>query len=132
MKNLQKWIWALVLLLGFTAQGKAAEIFKNDDLDLSIGGRIQVTGDMEIVPNDPVRQHVRFYLWDEEDRLFTSGDYKGYKWNFEVAFGGEAINSSNNQLNLLDASADIPIITGHDHHQGRTIQGAGKPGKRRL
>ena len=110
MKNFKKWMMAIVLLMGFTAQGKAAEIFKNDDLDLSFGGRLQVTGDMEVVPNDPVRQHVRFFLWDEEDRLFTSGSFKDYKWNFEVAFGGEAINSSNNQLNLLDASADIPII----------------------
>ena len=64
---------------------------------------------MELV-TDPVRQQLRVFLWDEEDRLFTSGNYQGYKWNFEVAFGGEAINSSNNQLNLLDASIDIPLI----------------------
>jgi len=110
MKNLQKWVLALVMLLGFTAQGKGAEIFKNDDLDLSLGGRIQVVGDVELFTQDLFRDHVRLFLWDEEDRLFTSGNFQGYKWNFEVAFGGEAINSSNNQLNLLDASVDIPLI----------------------
>ncbi len=110
MKKLQTWMLAATLIMGFTAHGKAAEIFKNDDLDLSFGGRIQVMGDAELITQDMVRDHFRVYLWDEEDRLFTSGTYQGYKWNFEVAFGGEAINSSNNQLNLLDASADIPII----------------------
>ena len=110
MKHFKKWMMALVMLLGFTAHGKGAEIFKNDDLDLSFGGRIQVMGDAEFVTDDNVRDHFRLYLWDEEDRLFTSGNYKDIKWNFEVAFGGEAINSSNNQLNLLDASIDVPII----------------------
>jgi hypothetical protein len=100
---------AALMLLGFMPRAHAAEIFKNDDLDLSLGGRIQVTGDAEVV-QDPVRDNLRLFLWDEEDRLFTAGNYQGYKWNFEVAFGGEAINSSNNQLNLLDASVDIPLI----------------------
>ena len=110
MKNFQKVLMAAVLLLGFMPRAHAAEIFKNDDLDLSFGGRYPADGDMELVTADLVSEHVRVFLWDEEDRLFTSGNYQGYKWNFEVAFGGEAINSSNNQLNLLDASADIPLI----------------------
>jgi hypothetical protein len=110
MKTFQKVLMAALLLLGLMPRAHAAEIFKNDDLDLSFGGRLQVVGDMDLITADPVRDHFRVFLWDEEDRLFTSGDYQGYKWNFEVAFGGEAINSSNNQLNLLDASADIPLI----------------------
>ena len=110
MKTFQKVPMAALLLLGLMPRAHAAEIFKNDDLDLSFGGRLQVVGDMDLITADPVRDHFRVFLWDEEDRLFTSGDYQGYKWNFEVAFGGEAINSSNNQLNLLDASADIPLI----------------------
>jgi len=110
MKTLQKVLMAVLLLLGFMPRSNAAEIFKNDDLDLNFGGRIQLVGDMDLVTVDPVRDHFRVFLWDEEDRLFTSGSYQGYKWNFEVAFGGEAINSSNNQLNLLDASVDIPLI----------------------
>ncbi|HUO57763.1 MAG TPA: hypothetical protein VMV05_06255, partial [bacterium] len=91
MKNLQKWVLAVLLLLGFAARGKAAEIFKNDDLDLSVGGRIQEMGEMELVTDDAVRNHFRVYLWNVEDRLFTSGTFKDFKWAFETSFGGESI-----------------------------------------
>ena len=111
MKNLQKWAFALLLLLGFAARGKAAEVFKTDDLDLFIGGRIQEMGEMELVTDDTVRNHFRVYMWNIEDRLFTNGTYKGFKWNFEASFGGEAIaNGTNGSFNLYDASADVPII----------------------
>ena len=111
MKNLQKWALALLLLLGFAARGKAAEIFKNDDLDLFIGGRIQELGEMELVTDDAVRNHYRVYMWNYEDRLFTSGSYKDFKWNFEASFGGESIaNGTNGTFNLYDASVDIPLI----------------------
>lgn len=111
MKNLQKWVLAVLMLLGFAAQGKAAEVFKNDDLDLSIGGRIQELGEVELLTDDAVRNHTRIYLWNAEDRLFTSGTFKGFKWNFEASFGGESIaNGTNGSFNLLDANVDIPII----------------------
>lgn len=101
----------LILLLGFAAQGKAAEIFKNDDLSLSVGGRIQEMGEMSIISDDLIRNKFRIYLWNVEDRIFTSGNFKGYKWNFEASFGGESIaNGTNGSLNLLDASIDVPLI----------------------
>ncbi len=65
---------------------------------------------MELVTNDPYRDHTRIYLFSVEDRLTSSGEFKGFKWNFEAAFGGEAVNSSNNQINLKDFNADIPLI----------------------
>jgi len=114
MKTLQKVMMAALLLLGFLPRVQAAEIFKNDDLDLSFGGRIQLMGAAELVTADPVRDHFRLFLWNESDRLFTTGDYKGYKWNFEVEFGGETpangTNGSNGVLNLYDANVDIPLI----------------------
>ena len=111
MRNLQKWLLAAMLLLGFTAHGRAAEIFKNDDLDLSVGGRIQELGEMEVVTDDAVRNHFRVYLWNAEDRIFTSGTFKDFKWSFEASFGGESIaNGTNGSFNLLDANVDIPII----------------------
>lgn len=111
MKNIQKWLLAVLLLLGFAARGKAAEVFKNDDLDLNIGGRIQELGEMELLTDDAIRNHFRVYMWNVEDRLFTSGTYKDFKWNFEASFGGEDIaNGTNGSFNLLDASVDIPII----------------------
>ncbi len=102
---------AVAFLAGFTAHGKAAEVFKNDDLDLNVGGRIQELGEMELVTDDGVRNHFRVYLWNVEDRLFTSGSYKDFKWNFETTFGAEDIaNGTNGSLNLLDANVDIPLI----------------------
>ncbi|HEY5039433.1 MAG TPA: hypothetical protein VIJ93_10210 [bacterium] len=111
MRNFKKWTLAMVMLLGFTAQGKGAEIFKNDDLDLSFGGRIQEMGEISLVTDDAVRNHFRLYLWNVEDRLYTNGNFKGFKWNFEASFGGESIaNGTNGSFNLLDANIDIPII----------------------
>jgi hypothetical protein len=111
MKNFTKWMAALVVLLGFAGTGKAAEIFKNDDLDFYIGGRIQELGELSLVTDDLVRNHFRVYLWNVEDRLFTYGTFKGFKWNFEASFGGENIaNGTNGSFNLLDANVDVPII----------------------
>lgn len=110
MKKLWKWMVAATFLMGFTAHGRSAEIFKNDDLDLYIGGRLQELGELSYTSDDTLRDKLRIYLFSPEDRLFSYGTFKGYKWNFEVAFGGEAINSSNNQLNLKEFSADVPLI----------------------
>lgn len=110
MKILRKSILALVMLSGLTTQTKGAEVFKNDDLDLFVGGRLQTLGEVELVTDDPVRYHNRVYLFNPEARLTTNGTFKGYKWNFETAFGGEAINSTNNQLNLKEFNADVPLI----------------------
>jgi len=110
MKTFQKWMLAVMLLAGLTTRGNAAEIFKNDDLTLNLGGRFQELGELEYVNDDYVRDHLRVYLFNVEDRLMLSGDYKGYKFNFETAFGGEDINSSNNNLSLLEYSADVPLI----------------------
>ncbi len=111
MKTFQKVLMAALLLLGFLPRVHAAEIFKNDDLDISLGGRIQELGEMELVTDDSIRNHFRVYCWNYEDRLFTSGDYQGYKWNFEVDFGGEDVaNSTNGSFDLLDAYVDIPLI----------------------
>lgn len=111
MKTLQKVLMAALLLLGFLPRAHAAEVFKNDDLDLNVGGRIQEMGEMELLTDDQIRNHFRVYMWNVEDRLFTSGNYKGYSWNFEASFGGEDIaNGTNGSFNLLDASVDIPLI----------------------
>jgi hypothetical protein len=110
MKNFKKLALGAVLLAGLPIRGHSAEIFQNDDLTLSLGGRFQELGELELVTNDPTREHTRIYLFNVEDRLTSSGDYKGYKWNFELGLGGEAINSSNNQINLKDFNVDIPVI----------------------
>jgi hypothetical protein len=110
MEKLMKWMVALVMLLGFAAQGKGAEIFKNDDLDLNVGGRFQELGELDYVSDETVRDKTQVYLFNVEDRLMFSGDFKGYKFHFEEALGGEDINSSNNNLGLLEYNVDIPVI----------------------
>jgi hypothetical protein len=110
MKAFRKYFFGLVLLMGFASQSRSAELFQNDDLTFNLGGRFQELGELELVTNDPYRDHTRVYLFNVEDRLTSSGEFKGFKWNFEVALGGEAVNSSNNQINLKDFNADIPLI----------------------
>jgi hypothetical protein len=105
----KKYFFAAAILMGLVPRAHSAEIFQNDDLTFSLGGRFQELGELELVTNDPTREHTRIYLFNVEDRLMSSGNFKGYKWNFEVALGGEAVNSTNNQINLKDFNADIPI-----------------------
>jgi hypothetical protein len=110
MKTFQKWMLAVVLLAGWTTRAHAAEIFQNDDLTLNAGGRFQELGQLEYVQDDPTRDAARVYLFNVEDRLILSGDFKGFKFNFEEALGGEDISSSNNNLGLLEYSVDVPLI----------------------
>ncbi len=110
MEKFKKIMLALVMLLGFTAQGKAAEIFQNDDLTLNVGGRFQELGQLEYVQDDPTRDNLRVYLFNVENRLMFSGNFKGYLFHFEEALGGEDINSGNNNLGLLEYNADVPLI----------------------
>ncbi len=110
MKAFQKCLLTMAVLLGFASGAHSAEIFQNDDLAFSLGGRFQELGELELVTNDPTREHTRIYLFNVEDRLTSSGNFKGYKWNFELGLGGEAVNSTNNQINLKDFNVDIPLI----------------------
>jgi hypothetical protein len=110
MKIFQKWMLALVMLAGFTTRGHAAEIFKNDDLDLNFGGRFQELGEIDYVPDETVRDKGQIYLFNIEDRLYLNGDFKGYKFHFEEALGGEDVNSSNNNIGLLEFNVDVPLI----------------------
>jgi hypothetical protein len=110
MRIFQKRLFAAALWLGFAPLARSAEIFQNDDLTFNLGGRFQELGELELVTNDPTREHTRIYLFNVEDRLMSSGNFKGYRWNFELGLGGEAVNSANNQINLKDFNVDIPLI----------------------
>jgi len=110
MKAFQKWMLAVVLLAGLPVRTHAAEIFQNDDLTLNVGGRFQELGQLQYVQDDPTRDALRVYLFNVEDRITINGVFKGFKFNFEEALGGEDINSGNNNLGLLEYSADVPLI----------------------
>src|ERR1700722_15159353 len=110
MKKFRAGIFALLLLSGFAARVHAVEIFQNDDLSLYFGGRFQELGEIDYVPDETVRDKGQVYLFNVEDRLFLHGDFKGYKFHFETAFGGEDVNSSNNNIGLLEFNVDVPLI----------------------
>ncbi len=95
-----------------TATPAADQILKTGDLTVNLGGRFQELGELELVTNDPLRDHTRVYLFNVEDRLIVNGDYKGTDYWFETAFGGEAYSTSNNQINLLEYDANVPLADG--------------------
>lgn len=137
MKTIKSLLMVSVLLLGFRALSfadaanpadtpaatpvateatpvatPAGSILTVPGLNLHIGGRFQELGEMEIVSDEPLRDHTRVYLFNVEDRLIANGDYKGTQFWFETAFGGEADNTSNNQVNLLEYDANVPLADG--------------------
>jgi hypothetical protein len=110
MNILKAGLLSLLILLGFAFRGQAAEIFKNDDLTLNLGLRFQELGELDYVSDESVRDKTQVYLFNVEDRLLFSGDFKGYKFHFETALGGEDVNSSNNNISLLEYNVDVPLI----------------------
>ena len=112
MKYASRILGGLFLIFLSVKAGSGAQIVKTDDYTLNLGFRFQSLGELSLVTDDPVRDHFRIFLFNVENRVMSSGDYKGYQYDFEAAFGGEAINSSNNQVNLKEFSADIPLSAG--------------------
>ncbi len=90
-----------------------AALIDTDKLDLNMFGRLQLNGVGEIVP-DPIRAHQRVYSFLQESRLGMRGDFDGYKFETQLALGGQDIVESqnpNNAFTLLDMSVDIPLPT---------------------
>ncbi len=86
-------------------------IVNTDKMNLNVFGRMQMLGVGEIVP-DPVRAHQRVYSFIQESRLGMRGDFEGYKFETQLALGGENIvesNQPNVAFTLLDMSVDIPL-----------------------
>ncbi len=138
MKTVKRLLMAAMLLLGFRAFSYADEVkptdtpavtpvatevneatpvvgaslFQSKDLTLHLGGRFQELGELEYEADDPLRDKARVYLFDTENRLLADGKYKGIDFFFETAFGGEAYSTSNNQINLLEFDANVPLTEG--------------------
>lgn len=84
-------------------------VINGDKLSLNVIGRGQMLGVLENVP-DPVRNNDRVYLFMKESRLGFKGDYDGlFKYDVQMAYGGEDANGSNTDMSLLDFSADVPV-----------------------
>ncbi len=94
-----------------------ATLIDTDKMNLNMFGRLQMNGVGEIVP-DPVRAHQRVYSFIQESRLGFRGDFEGYKFETQLALGGEDKVPSTNPnvaFTLLDMSVDIPFpVLGQD------------------
>jgi hypothetical protein len=115
---------------------KAVELLSKDDLSLDLGGRFLSVGELENTSNNQdspwyytgkysaapstaggqtitapsgTRDNTRIYLFQTENRLTLNGNLDGTKVYFEEALGGEAVSTSNNQANLYQFFADVPV-----------------------
>ncbi len=81
----------------------------DSNLSLNVYGRGQLFSVLQNVP-DPRRDNNRAYMFLKESRLGVKGDYDGtFKYDLQLAFGGEDANGSNTDMSLLDFAADVPI-----------------------
>ncbi|MBI3549045.1 MAG: hypothetical protein HY078_08405 [Elusimicrobia bacterium] len=108
MKQTIRLLAATLLLWGNAPSVHALGILKTDKLSMDLFGRGQMIGVIENVP-DPYRDHNRLYLFMKQARLGVKGAYEDYRYETQLAFGGEDANGSNTDLSLLDFVADIPI-----------------------
>lgn len=98
-----------LLLLGRSGYGM--EVVRKDNLDMDIGGRLQLFGLAESV-DDKYRDDRRLYLFLKQARLSFSGQYERYAYRAELAFAGEEEVKAPNpgvSLNLLDLYVDAPL-----------------------
>ena len=115
MKSPQK-LMAAAALLAVLAPGAFAQsvdpgiaVGNSDKLSMNVFGRGQMLGVLENVA-DPVRNNDRVYLFMKESRMGLKGDYDGlFKYDVQMAYGGEDANGSNTDMSLLDFSADVPV-----------------------
>lgn len=108
-----KGIWGLaffgLLLIGMPVKTSAFEVFNKDDRALDINVRGQIYGVAEKV-DDAARYDTRLYLFLKQARLQLLGHVDEFKYQFQVAFGGEEeVKNKNSSLSLLDLSIDVPI-----------------------
>lgn len=107
------------------AASKALEVLNTEDTQLDVGGRFQMTGHLQHSnTNGPaksatnvnttvgLRDSTRIYLFQNQNRLEISGKVDGIKFNLVEALGSEGMNGSNNQINLLEMNALIPVVDG--------------------
>jgi len=109
MNNLKRTAALAALLLGLTARGFAVELITKDDMELNVGGRMQLFGLGQTV-KDPHRTDARVFLFMKQSRLMFFGRYENYKYYVELAFAGEEeVANKNASLNLLDYYFDVPL-----------------------
>ena len=106
----------LAALLGGRTLGHAADAVASGNIVNSNGNIVNVdgffkeVGELSYVEADDKRDKTRIYLFNTMDRIQLDGVVDGTKFNVETAWGGEADYTSNNQINLLEYSAQVPTL----------------------
>ncbi len=119
MRN--KWaVSAVSIALLFPGlQASAMEVVKGENAGLDIGGRLQVLGYGQYMPDEVDRKPVRLGLFAQQTRMLMNGHLGDYRMHFQMGFGGEdevkdnystSSGSYNSALGLLDFNVDIPIF----------------------
>ncbi|HRY29335.1 MAG TPA: porin [Elusimicrobiota bacterium] len=111
MKDIKKIFAAVVVVLGLSSRGVAMPVVERDNMDLNLGGRMQLFGFGQQV-HDPYRNDPRVYLFMKQARLQIWGHYEKYKYEVQLGFAGEEevkAPSPGVSLNLMDYSFDIPL-----------------------
>lgn len=110
MKRALSVLMTAALLAGLAPLSRAIEVVNNEKGKLEVYGRSQMIGVGEVVP-DPLRDNLRIYLFPKQNRIGFRGQYDdAFKFDTQLAFGGEDTNGSNTDLGLLDFVADIPLM----------------------
>ena len=101
---------ALALALAPLAARADVEVAKGDDFQVNAGVLTQALGFGQRVA-DPYTNDDRMYLFMKEARVRANGNYEDYRFNFEMALGGEdAIAATTGVgLSLLDLSVEVPL-----------------------
>ncbi|HTA17103.1 MAG TPA: hypothetical protein VK786_05095, partial [bacterium] len=119
----------LALLLAMApGAAKAVQLLSNSEMTINLGGRFEELGELENTSDSQdspyyyataggaettpmtTRDNTRVYLFQSEDRLLLNGSVEGTKFYFEAALGGESISTSNNEMNLYQFYADVPVM----------------------
>lgn len=108
---------ALALAL-IPAATQAVEVFKNEDVKVDVGARMQLLGTFrnsvqtENIPNaqgGTNRDFTEIYLFQKQNRLKLNADLDGVLFRFENAMGAESFAGGNNLYDLIEMNAQIPV-----------------------
>jgi hypothetical protein len=109
LKNLSILAAALVIGGWCTPSLALTDVVNNDQIDLGVGGRLQLMGYGDVLQTDPYRSTGRLYLFLKQSRLELGARHGDYRFYSQLALGGEDVYTSNTNLTLLDMFTTGPL-----------------------
>jgi len=103
-------VFATLAVLLPTFAHADVDVVHTPETTLSLSGMLQLLGFAQHL-SDPVANDNRMYLFLKEGRLRATGGAGEYKFQLELALGGEApvVAQTGVSLSLLDLSVDLPV-----------------------